>query len=384
MRTPRGDRAIEPYTIQVDDRVLTDVRRRLVATRWPDEVGNDRWEAGTNLAYLRELIDYWASAFDWRAQERILNQLPHFRTSIDGMGIHFVHVRGHAPNPYPLVLTHGWPSTFFEFTRLISRLTDPSAHGGDERDAFDVVVPSIPGYGFSDRPTRVGVPQRVPEMWVELMGRLGYDRFGAHGGDIGGGVTARLGMYHADRVDAIHVTNVYAVIREGDSAPSDAERHYLEEESRWDEEEGGYQVIQRTRPQTLAYGLNDSPVGLAAWIVEKLRAWSDCGGEVESVFSKDALLTNITIYWATQTINSSFRPYFESSHHPSARPWRPIEVPCGIALFPNDLGRPPREFAERYYNVQQWTPMPRGGHFPAFEQPELLAEDLRRFFRRVR
>jgi pimeloyl-ACP methyl ester carboxylesterase len=377
-------RGVEPYTIDIDEEVLENLRRRLAATRWPDEIDDIGWAQGTNLAYLKDLVRYWRDEFDWRAHERQLNELPHYRTKVDSVDIHFVHERGSGPNPYPLVITHGWPSTFYEITKLIPLLTDPVAHGGDESDAFDVVVPSMPGFGFSERPRQQGVPPRVPELWLELMARLGYHRFGAHGGDIGGGVTARLGMYHPDRVEGIHVTNVYGSYNEGDQPLSEAEQTYLAEEERWDREEGAYGEIQATRPQTLSYGLNDSPAGLAAWIVEKYRNWSDCEGEVESVFSKDELLVNLTIYWATETINSSFRPYYESRHNPNPRPWSQISVPCGVAVFPKDLGRPPREWAERSYNVHQWTEMPRGGHFAAFEQPELLAEDIRRFFRRVR
>lgn len=377
-------RGVEPYTIEIDEEVLEGLRRRLAATRWPDEIDGIGWAQGTNLAYLKELVRYWRDEFDWRAHERQLNRLAHYHAEIDGLDIHVIHERGNGPNPYPLVITHGWPSTFYEITKLIPLLTDPAAHGGDANDAFDVVVPSMPGYGFSERPRQQGVPPRVPELWLELMTLLGYKRFGAHGGDIGGGVTARLGMYHPDRVEAIHVTNVYGSFNDGDRPLTEAERRYLAEEEQWDREEGAYGDIQATRPQTLAYGLNDSPAGLAAWIVEKFRNWSDCDGDIEKVFSKDELLVNLTIYWATETINSSFRPYYESRHNPNPRPWTYIEVPCAVAVFPQDLGRPPREWAERSYNVEQWTEMPRGGHFAAFEQPELLAEDIRRFFRRVR
>jgi pimeloyl-ACP methyl ester carboxylesterase len=261
---------------------------------------------------------------------------------------------------------------------------DPGAHGGDPADAFDVVVPSLPGFGFSQRPGSALVHRSVPELWVELMGMLGCDRFVAHGGDLGGGVTARLGMYHPDRVMAIHVTNVYGSIGEQDPPASAAELRYLDEMARWADEAGGYAAIQGTRPQTLAVGLNDSPAGLAAWIVEKLRAWSDCDGDLEQVFSKDEILTTVTIYWVTQTAASSFRPYYDARHDPSPRPWMRIEVPCAVAIFPRDIARPPREFAERSYNVDRWTEMPRGGHFAAFQQPESLAQDIRGFLRALR
>jgi pimeloyl-ACP methyl ester carboxylesterase len=375
---------VQPFSIHIPEGTDRDLRERLLMTRWPDEVPGSGWDYGTNLGYLKELVAYWRDGFDWREQERRLNEFPQFRTEIEDLGIHFLHVNGIGPAPFPLVLTHGWPSSFFELTKLVPLLTDPAAHGGDPSDAFDVVVPSMPGFGFSSRPTKRFASTRVPDLWAELMQRLGYERFGAHGGDIGGGVTARLGQFHPDVVAGIHVTNVYGSIGENDPPPTAAERRHLEQQARWERDEGAYGDLQATRPQTLAYGLNDSPAGLAAWIVEKYRAWSDSDGDIERAFTKDDLLTNITIYWATETIGSSFRPYWDSRHNPSPRPWLPITVPCGIALFPRDLERPPREFAERSYNVQRWTEMPRGGHFAALEEPQLLAEDIRAFFRDLR
>jgi pimeloyl-ACP methyl ester carboxylesterase len=376
---------VTPFQIEIADEILADLNARLVRTRLPDEVEGGGWDYGTSVAYVRELCHYWSTSFDWRARERSLNELPHFRALVDGLGVHFVHVRGNGPCPFPLVLTHGWPSSFFELVKLIPFLTDPSAHGADAADAFDVVIPSIPGYGFSDIPSTRYASARVPYMWEKLMRGLGYHRFGAHGGDIGGGITARLGqLFPASTVAGVHTTNVYGSIDDGDRPPSEAEKAYLERRERWERDEWAYGQMQGTRPQTLAVGLNDSPAGLAAWIVEKYRAWSDCDGDVESVFSKDELLTNITIYWATSTIASSFRPYWDFRHNPDALPWMPVEVPCGIAIFPKDIATPPREFAERTYNVQHWTEMPRGGHFPGLEQPQLLAEDIRTFFRQVR
>jgi pimeloyl-ACP methyl ester carboxylesterase len=376
---------VKPFQIAISDEMLADLITRLAKTRWPDEVDGGGWDYGTSLGYIKELCDYWRTRFDWRAHERTLNELPHFRAIVDGLGVHFVHVRGKGPNPFPLVLTHGWPSCFFELVKLIPLLTDPSTHGGDAVDAFDVVIPSMPGYGFSDLPTKRYTSSRVPHMWVKLMRGLGYERFGAHGGDIGGGITARLGqLFPASTVAGVHTTNVYGSIGDGDRPPSEAEKAYLERQERWGRDEWAYGQMQETRPQTLAFGLNDSPAGLAAWIVEKYRAWSDCGGDVESVFSKDELLINITIYWATGTIASSFRPYWDFRHNPNALPWKPVKVPCGIAIFPKDIETPPREFAERTYNVQHWTEMPRGGHFPGLEQPGLLADDIRTFFRLVR
>jgi pimeloyl-ACP methyl ester carboxylesterase len=366
---------VEPFRVDIDEEVLDDLRRRLASTRWPDEVAAAGWDYGTSLDYLKELCAYWLEEFDWRAQEEKLNAFDQFRGRIGDQWIHFVHVRSGRSGALPLIATHGWPSTFFELLKLVPRLTA----GPSGEPAFDLVIPSMPGYGFSSRPTERYFSASVPELWRALMEGLGYPQFFAHGGDIGGGVTARLGQRHPDAVLGIHVTNVYGSIAGDDPPPSEAERRYLEQEESWRSREWAYGVIQGQRPQTLGYGLNDSPAGLAAWIVEKYRAWSDCGGDVETVFTKDELLTNITLYWVTETITSSFRPYWDRNHDPDPSPWAPIAVPTGVAIFPGDLARPPREFAERSYNVQQWTEMPRGGHFAALEQPDLLAADIRRF-----
>jgi pimeloyl-ACP methyl ester carboxylesterase len=369
----------EPFTIHIRQQILDDLARRLDETRWPDETEAAGWDYGTDLGYLRELCSYWRDGFDWRAQEARLNELPNFRMIIDGLRIHFVHVRGKGERPLPLIATHGWPGTFFDLVKLVPLLIAASTGENTNYDCFDVVIPSMPGCGFSDKPQGRFVSTRVPAKWVELMTMLGYERFAAHGGDIGGGITARIGQQFPERLVGIHVTNVYGSV-DGGAAPTAAELALLEQQQRWERDEGAYEHQQQTRPQTLAYGLNDSPAGLAAWIVEKYRAWSDCDGDVEAVFSKDELLTNITIYWATETIASSFRPYWDHRHDLNRRSWTEITIPCGIAVFPRDLTTPPREFAERSYNVQRWTEMPRGEHFAAFEQPELLAYDIRDFF----
>ncbi len=382
---------MRPFEIQVSEAVLHDLAGRLARTRWPDEVEGAQWDYGTNLAYLKDLVGYWQTRFDWRAQERRLNELPQFVAPIDGIDVHFVHVRSASPKPLPLIITHGWPSSVFEMHKIVGPLTDPVRHGSDAGDAFDLVIPSLPGFGFSGRPTRRG-PTRTDDLWRKLMTDvLGYRCFVAHGGDVGARVTSALGRFHSDVVAAIHLGSVdldWPNPLPPDTDLSDAERDYLQRVNRWEREEGAYAEIQATRPQTVAYGLNDSPVGLAAWIVEKFRAWSDCHGAVESRFPKDELLTNVMIYWSTQTIGSSMRRYFEVRHDPAPNPLRlgeRIETPTGVAMFPGerDLLVPP-EWAKRCYNVRRWTDMPRGGHFPALEEPELLVEDLRAFFREFR
>lgn len=382
---------MKPFTIHVNDELLSDLRMRLMRTRWPDQVNQAGWDYGTELSYMKELVDYWLQTFDWKKQEQILNELPQFRATIDGLGIHFVHVRGTGPNPLPLIITHGWPSSFAEMHRIIGPLTDPAQHGADPADSFDVVVPSLPGFGFSERPLQRDY-LHTDQLWRKLMTEvLGYPRFVAHGTDFGARVTSALGRFHSDVVAGIHIGSVDLDWQEPhpkESELTEAERDYLKRVARWRKEEGAYSEIQATYPQTVAYGLNDSPVGLAAWIVEKYRAWSDCGGNVESRFSKDILLTNIMIYWITETINSSMRRYYEVRHNPAPNPLKlgeRIETPTAIAMFPGEKDLVvPREWAERSYNIQRWTDMPSGGHFPALEEPKLLVEDIRAFFRQFR
>ena len=381
---------VRPFTIDVEDSVLDDLRQRLAGTRWPDEMPNSGWDYGSNLGYVKELVEYWRTEFDWRAQEAKLNAFSHFKSEVDGLDIHFIHEKGKGPNPVPLVVTHGWPGTFFEMHKIIPLLSDPAGHGGDAADSFDVVVPSMPGYGFSGHPTERGMDVlAVGDLWAKLMSEnLGYQRFGAQGGDWGASVTAKLGLSHADKVIGIHTTSVTRptpYLGPGSKPLSEAEGILLQQRRDWQAAEGGYAHIQGTKPQTLSYGLNDSPAGLAAWIVEKYRTWSDCGGDVEKRFTKDELLTTITIYWVTQTIGSSTKIYYETLR----KPWNMakgerIEVPCAIAAFPAEISVPSRELAERSYNVQQWTVMPAGGHFAALEEPDRLVEDIRSFFRPLR
>jgi pimeloyl-ACP methyl ester carboxylesterase len=378
----------EPFRIEVEEEVLRDLRDRIGRTRWPDEIPEAGWDYGTNEGFLRGLLERWAGDFDWRAREAELNRLPHFRARIDGLGIHFVHVRSKEPGALPILLTHGWPGTFHEMSRLIPLLADPQAHGGRPEDAFHVVVPSLPGYGFSDIPRRRGMTKtRIAALWASLMTDvLGYRRFAARGGDIGSGVTAWLGVDFPERVVGIHVSDVLRPEIGPDSPPlSEAERRFLEDEAAWIQAEGAYDHIQATKPQTLAYGLFDSPAGMAAWIVEKYRAWSDCGGDVLERYSPDDLLTILTIYWATGTIHSANRLYFDRDREPRRlAPGQRVDVPCAVTIFPGDIDRPPRTWGERAYRVDRWTEMPRGGHFAAWEEPELLARDLRDFFRPLR
>ena len=380
--------AVDSFRIDIPEPVLDDLRERLAHTRFPDEVEGTGWDYGTNLGYMEELVDYWLNRFDWRAREEELNRFSHFRTDIDGIGIHFIHERGRGEDPLPLILTHGWPDSFYRYLNLIPMLTDPARFGGDPADSFDVIVPSMPGYGFSDRPHERGMTsERIAGLCAALMtDALGYERFAAGGGDIGSGVSRLLALRHPDRVVGLHLTDPgFFSPDTGIPDLSENERKYLAAIQELWMQEGAYSMVQATKPQTLAYGLADSPAGLAAWIVEKFRSWSDCGGDIERRFSKDELLTNIMIYWATETIGSSVRLYYENVHAlPLDFLEQQIDVPVGMAVFPKDFIPPPREWVERRLNVERWTEMPRGGHFTAMEEPELLAEEIRAFFRPLR
>jgi pimeloyl-ACP methyl ester carboxylesterase len=384
----------EPFVAQTAPAVIEDLRARLRATRWPDAPQDAGWSLGTDVGYLRELVGYWAEEFDWPAQEAALAQLPRFRVPLGGLGIHFVHARAAAPTGragpagpvLPLVLSHGWPDSFWRYAKVIPLLTDPGAHGADPADAFDVVVPDMPGYGYSDRPAGPVLNSiDVAGLWAELMRVLGYERFGAAGGDIGSHVSRYLGLDYPDRVVAVHRTDAGPPVFTGDPADlTPEERAWMETMAAWGAAEGAYSAMHRTKPQTAAVGLTDSPAGLAAWIVEKLRAWSDCDGDVERSFTKDEILTNVTIYWLTGTIGSSMRMYRANSAIPPAQHARRVEVPSGFSLFPGDIGRPPRAWLERTSNLVRMTELPRGGHFAPFEEPELYAEELRAFFRPYR
>ena len=379
---------IEPFAINVPDSVLMDLKDRLTRARMPDEPDGVGWMLGTNQAYLKQLVDYWRDDFDWREQERRLNRFEQFKATIDGIDIHFIHRRSEEPGAFPLILTHGWPGTFAEFAKVIGPLTDPVSHGGSAEDAFHVVIPSIPGYGFSDRPRQLGYRERTPAIFAELMARLGYERYGAQGGDLGAGISRRLATDHAEHVAGLHL-NLCGADPPDPSNPTAgvpaAEIALMRERAAfWTEEERGYSHIQGTKPQTLGYGLNDSPVGLAAWIVEKYRSWCDCEGNPETKFSKDELLTTITIYWVTQTATSAARYYYEGRHSVSPPSTQRIEVPTACMAFPKELGFTPRRWLEARYNLRRFTLMPSGGHFAASEEPELFVDDVRAFFRALR
>jgi pimeloyl-ACP methyl ester carboxylesterase len=382
-----GADAVTPFTIRIDDSVLVDLRARLDRTRFPDQLDGVGWDYGTDLGYLKELVHYWRTEFNWREQERKLNAFPQFTMDVDGVDIHFIHVRSKHEDAMPLVLAHGWPDSVFGFQKVIGPLTDPEAHGGRAEDAFHVICPSMAGYGFSEKPSDRGWSvNRMGQTAAKLMAKLGYARYGAQGGDWGSGVVSWLGRNDAEHVAGIHLTLV------GLGPPDDLddpeagipewELKRTKDRRQWWNGENAYGSIQGTKPQTLGYGLNDSPAGLAAWIVEKWRTWADTDGDVESRFTKDELLTNVMIYWTTESITSSTRIYYESRRDSGNR--GKVSVPTSVAIFPGEIFFSPRKWVETAYNVQQWTEMPRGGHFAAMEEPELFVEDVRKFFRTVR
>jgi pimeloyl-ACP methyl ester carboxylesterase len=375
---------MQTFTVDISQQTLDDLHERLARTRWPDEVQNADWDYGTNLAYLKELVDYWHNTFSWRAQEAAINQFAHFRTTIDGLGIHFIHERGKGPKPMPLLILHGWPSTFYQMLKIIPMLTDPASYAGDPADSFDVIVPSLPGYGFSDRPKERGVGlSAIADLMHKLMTiELGYTRYATRSSDLGAGITQQIALMYPEVVIGNHASGTNPYIGQVPDDLTDAEREFVANAQRWQQEEMAYAMIQGTKPQTLAYGLNDSPVGLAAWIVEKFRRWSDCEGDIKKRFTKDELLTNVTIYWVTETINSSIRLYYESVHTPGR--WGRVEVPTAIIMPSKDMFPTPRTWIERSSRLDRWTETERGGHFLELEEPELVADDLRIFFHRLR
>jgi len=383
---------IRPFTISVPDSVIAELQQRLAATRFPDQIPGTGWDYGTDTAYLKELVEYWRDDFDWRAQERALNAFDQFVTTIDGVDVHFIHQRSSHPDAMPLLLTHGWPGSIAEFRKIIEPLTQPERYGGNPADAFHVVAPSLPGFGFSGKPTVTGYnPERMAHTLAALMDRLGYDRYGAQGGDWGAIINRILAFHYPQRVLGLHSNFVLA------SPPTDAEVQsrvpandlaLREARQAYMADEVGYQQIQGTKPQSLGVALNDSPAGLASWIVEKFHGWSDLDPDainpLEDKFSKDEMLTNISLYWFTGSITSSARIYYENRNFPARELLGFVTVPTAGAVFPAEIYITPRLWAESQYNIVRWTLMPRGGHFAAMEEPELLLEDVREFFATLR
>jgi pimeloyl-ACP methyl ester carboxylesterase len=383
------DEAIRPFRIDVPQAALDDLRERLARTRWPDEVPGVGWSRGVPVAYLRELAEYWRTTYDWRRQEAELNRIPQFTTGIDGQTIHFLHVRSPEPDALPLVLTHGWPGSVVEFLGVIGPLSDPGAHGADPSDAFHLVIPSLPGYGFSGPTREAGwTTTRVARAWAELMHRLGYERYGAQGGDWGAFVSPALGRFDHDHVVGVHVNAAtYGFIPFGPVDPdelatfSEAEKARLARLQHYLAEQSGYFHIQATRPQTLAYGLTDSPVGQLAWIAEKFKEWTDGAAVPEDAVDRDRMLTNVMLYWLTGTANSSARVYYDNMHA-GYEPEQPSTTPVGVAVFAQDVAI--RRYGEQGYNIVHWSEFDRGGHFAAMEAADLLVDDVRAFFRRLR
>ena len=377
------------FTLSVPDAAIADLKARLALTRFPDQAPDAPWVYGTDLDYMKALVPYWKDQFDWREQEAALNAFPQFKVKLPDVDLHYLHVEGKGPSPMPLLLMHGWPGSVYEFIDIIPKLTDPARFGGDPADAFTVIAPSLPGYGLSFDPgqKRFAI-EDIAHTFVALMTDvLGYRRYGAQGGDYGAFTATTIGHYYPGNLAGIHL-NFLAVRRDipRPAQPSEEEQRYFDQMAVWLKEETGYQQIQGTKPQTLAYGLTDSPAGLAAWIAEKFRTWTDCDGDIHSVISRDHMLADISLYWFTGAIGSSFWPYYARIH----RRWPipdggTVDVPTGYAAFPKEIVRPPRSIAERLYtNIQRWTDMPRGGHFAALEQPDALAHDIRAFFRPLR
>jgi pimeloyl-ACP methyl ester carboxylesterase len=383
--------AITPFTLHVSESAVADLHGRLDRTRWPDELDAEPWAYGARLAALQRMMDYWRHQFDWREAEASINALPQFKAGIAGHDIHFIHARGHGPKPLPLLICHGWPGSFVEMLDIIPLLTDPARYGGDGADCFDVIVPSMPGYGFSSRPVKSGMtPLMMAGLYAQLMAVLGYEHYGLQGGDWGATVTTCIARQWPERIDGIHLNwlpGSYQPPQGGGDAPLSAAEMAFQI-AMAASASGGTSThvgIHASRPQTLGYGLNDSPVGLAAWLIDKFRMIADCDGDIESAISLDRLLTNVSVYWFSETITSAIRLYKEARLQPlKFATGERILPPLGFAAFPGEVAVPPREWVERVYNLQSWTQMKKGGHFAAMEQPQALAQDIRNFFRPLR
>ncbi|MES3000988.1 MAG: epoxide hydrolase family protein [Pseudomonadota bacterium] len=378
------------FSIRIPDAEIEDLRRRLGSTRAAPVMRGTGWSEGIDSDYLSSLVDYWKDSFDWRAQEAKLNEVPHYLADVGGQAIHFIHEKGRGPRPFPLIVTHGWPGSFAEMGELVQLLTHPQRYGGVAEDAFDVVVPSLPGFAFSPAPESPGTgPFEVATLWAGLMQQLGYPRYGVQGGDWGASVSTWLAFLQPSCVAGIHLNFIPGSFRpplgEGAAPLSEEEAAFLERAAQWAEQEGAYAMIQGTKPQTLATALNDSPAGLAAWIAEKFHAWSDTSAHGARAISMDALLTNISLYWFTECAASSFRMYVENRRRPvHFLPGQRVLPPLGVAHFPAEIPLPPRSWVERVFTVNRWTRMPGGGHFAAMERPAELAGEIRAFFRPLR
>jgi pimeloyl-ACP methyl ester carboxylesterase len=374
---------ITPFTINTSEEQLTDLRNRINNTRWAEEECVNDWSQGIPLTYVREIADYWANQYDWRESEQYLNTFDHYQTNINDLDIHFIHQKSPHPDAYPLIITHGWPGSIIEFHKVIQPLVDPTKHGGKAEDAFHIVCPSLPGYGFSGKPSQSGWGvEKIAETWDLLMVRLGYENYGAQGGDWGAAVTTQIGR-NIGHCDAIHINMpIGRPTPESLQDPTDEEKSALEGLTYYQEWDSGYSKQQSTRPQTLGYGLVDSPVGQMAWIIEKFWSWMDCDGHPENTLTRDELLDNVMLYWLTASGASSARLYWESFG--SFGGGDKVEIPTGVASFPKEIIRSPRRWCEESYNITHWTTMPKGGHFGAFEQPELFINDLRTFFKTIR
>jgi pimeloyl-ACP methyl ester carboxylesterase len=373
---------IKNFKVNIDQHILDDLKLRIENTRWPDEIVESNWTYGASLVYMKELSHYWLNDFNWRKTEAEINQYDNFIAAIDGYMVHFMHIKGKGENSIPIIITHGWPGSFLEMMKLIPLLTENS------KQSFDVVIPSMLGFGFSDKLTQTGCNvSLMADIWVKLMQELGYKKFGVQGGDFGAGVSAFISLKYPENVIGMHLNyipgNYHPELADGELFTAE-ENDYIKSEEEWYFREGGYSLQQNTKPLTLAYGLNDSPVGLCAWIIEKMYGWAACNGNIESVFTKDELLSNVMLYWVTETIHSSIRLYGENKKVPMKLGKNSIiHVPVGIAHFMFEEPFPPRKFIERGFNIQHWTDFSEGGHFPALEKPELLAEDICNFFKHI-
>jgi microsomal epoxide hydrolase len=381
-------REIRPFRIDVPQADLDDLHQRLDRTRWPDGLPGIGWAQGVPPEYLSELARYWRSSYDWREHEARLNEFPQYITTIDGQNIHFLHVRSAEPDALPLVVTHGWPGSVAEFLDVIGPLTDPRPAGGEPSQAFHLVIPAIPGFGFSGPTTEPGwTTARVAKAWVELMDRLGYQRFGAQGGDWGSSISRELGIAAPDRVVGVHVNTLFTMIPQDPAelaGLTETEQRHVERRKRFQAEGLGYGMIQSTRPQTLGYGLTDSPAGQLAWIVEKFKEWTDSTDRPEQAVDRDRMLTNVMLYWLTGTATSSARIYYDAARAGAWGAQPRLTVPTGVAVFPYDIGPAIRRFAEKDNDIVHWTEFDRGGHFAAMEAPDLLVQDIRAFFQGVR